>query len=159
MCLMVWVASERPLPAVTLADPKTPDPVTGYHRIEAVAPDAKVRACFTLPCVTHVSSHQGCGCGYNSDLGNEGWILVDEVRPLLGALSEKERQEFLEEQRSRERLQHLVEQALRDGAVEVFGCWDGDEADGPLAVEAVDASWFGTRVAPITARVRYRIES
>lgn len=158
MCLMLWVAAEQPIPEVTLVNPQTPDPVSGYHRIEDVAPDARVRARFTLPCVSYVGSHEGCGCGYNSgSIGWEGFARVDEVTSLFGALLDEERTAFLVEQGSRERLRALVERALVWGAVEVFGCWAGDEVDPTVAVEEVNAEHFSVMTEPIAERVLYRV--
>ena len=158
MCLMLWVASEVPLATVTLADPQTPDPVNGYHRVEAVAPGAPVRARFTLSHVSYVGSHEGCGCGYNSgDLAFEGFERVDEVREHLTAMSDEERAKFDREQRSRELLRAIVEDALTRGAVEVFGCWAGDEVEAAIAVEEVAPSRFTELVEPIEERVLYRV--
>lgn len=88
---MVWVASARPLSPVAPASPQEPDPVSGYHRVEEVAADAAVRARFTLPHVSYVGSHEGCGCGYNSDgLTWQGFERVDEVTALLDAMGADE---------------------------------------------------------------------
>lgn len=155
MCLMVWLGSMQPIPAHCLANPQEPDPVLGYHRVEPVPEGAAVRARFSLPHVAYVGSHEGCGCGFNSgDLEWQGFELVDEIMPLLGALTEQERSEFEAEQRGRARLRELVTVALADGPVEVFGCWAGDEVDPAVGEEEVEASYFATRIAPIAERVR-----
>lgn len=158
MCLMVWVASARPLSAVALANPQVPDPVSGYHRVEEVAADAAVRARFTLPHVSYVGSHEGCGCGYNSDdLTWQGFERVDEVTPLLDAMGADERAEFAQEEGSRWRLRAIVEGAMGGGDVEVFGCWDGDQVEEALREAPVEPSWFTEWLAPIEDRVRYRL--
>jgi hypothetical protein len=160
MCLLVWMASARPLPPVTLASPQQPHPVDGYARVEAVDADAPVRARFTLPHVSYVGSHEGCGCGYNSgDLTWQGFQRVDEVAPLVGAMGADERAAFTDAQRSRERLRALVEDAAAWGDVEVFGCWSGDEGDEAVRVEAVASSWFTEWLAPIEERVRYVVRA
>lgn len=156
MCLMLWVASARPLSPV---DPEVPDPVSGHHRVEEAAPDALVRARFTLPYVSYVGSHEGCGCGYNSsDLTWQGFERVEEVTPLLDAMGTDERAEFARQLGSRARLRTIVEVAMAWGDVEVFGCWAGEEGDEAVRVESVEASRFTERLAPIEERVRYQIE-
>lgn len=158
MCLMLWVAAEHPIPLVTLENPQTPDPVSGYHCVDDVAPDAAVRARFTLPHVRYVASHEGCGCGYNSGgLGWEGFERVADATPMLDAMTDDEREKFSAEQGSRARLRAIVEDALARGAVEVFGCWDGDEVEVTAAVTEVTPSYFTEFTSPIVERVRYRV--
>ena len=157
MCLMVWVASARPLLPVAPTSAKEPDPVSGYHCVEEVAADAPVRARFTLPNVSYVGSHEGCGCGYNSDFTWQGFARVDELTPLLGAMGDDERTAFAQEQGSRVRLRAIVEEAMAWGEVEVFGCWDGAQGDDCLREERVEASQFTDWLAPIEERVRYRV--
>ncbi len=158
MCLQVWLGSVRPLPEHGLLDPKVPDPLLGYHRLERVADDAPVRARFTLPEVAYVGSHEGCGCGFeSSDLTWQGFTRVDEITPLLPALAADERATFEAEQRGRERLRDLVVAAQAHGCVEVFGCWAGGEGEPVLREQAVDASHFATELAPIVEGVRYRV--
>ncbi len=160
MCLMLWVAAEVPIATVSLENPQTPDPVHGYHRIEEVAPNATVRARFALSHVRYVGSHEGCGCGYNSGgLAFDGFERVDEAREYLTAMRDEEREKFEREQRSRERLRAIIEEALRHGAVEVFGCWAGDEVDAAIAVEEVTPSRFTELLEPIEERVLYRVRS
>ena len=155
---MVWVATTSPVAPVTLANPQTPDPVYGYGRVEAAPAGAPVRARFTLSHVTYVGSHEGCGCGFNSgDLAWEGFERVDEVRPLIDAMSDEERAKFLAAQGSRERLRAIVEGALTAGPVEVFGCWAGDEVDAAVGCEDVAPAHFTERTEPIGERVLYRV--
>jgi hypothetical protein len=155
---MVWVASARPLLPVAPTSPREPDPVSGYPRVEEVAADAPVRARFSLPCVSYVGSHEGCGCGYNSgDLTWQGFARVDEVTPLLGAMGDDERAGFAQAEGSRARLRAIVEGAMAWGEVEVFGCWDGAQGDEALREARVEASWFTEWLAPIEERVRYRV--
>lgn len=132
--------------------------MSGYHRVEEVAADAAVRARFTLPCVSYVGSHEGCGCGYNSDdLTWQGFERVDEVTALLDAMGPDERAEFAQEEGSRGRLRAIVEGAKGCGDVEVFGCWDGDQVEEAVRGVTVEASWFTEWLAPIEERVRYRL--
>lgn len=156
---MVWVAAERALPVVTLANPTQPDPVTGYSEIEPVPPDSPVLGRFTLPFVSMVGSHQGCGCGYNSeDLNLQGFSTLDEVADLLDALNTEDRADFHAEQGSRQRLRDLVDEARRYGRVEVFGCWAGGEGDVAVSVKRVDPEYFTHHLSPIEDGVLYRVD-
>ncbi len=158
MCLFVWVASSEPVPLAPLADPQKPDPVDGYHAVLDVSLDAPVRARLSLSHVRSVGSHEGCGCGFNSDEFTwQGFARADEVAHLAGAMSPDEREAFASEQRSRALLRALVERALAAGDVEVYGCWAGDEAVTTEATEAVEPAWFTERLAPIAERVLYRV--
>jgi hypothetical protein len=158
MCLLVWVASVVPLPTVAPATPQTPHPLDGYHRVEPVAADAPVRARFTLPHVAYVGAWTGCGCGFNSgDLAWQGFSRADEVTPLVDAMQDAEREAYGQEERSRVLLRTLVERALDAGAVEVFGCWAGDEATPETGTETVEPAWFTERIEPIAEGVRYRV--
>jgi hypothetical protein len=153
---MVWLGTERPIPAVPR--PKEPDPLLGCAYVEPVAEDTAIRRALPSPFVTYVGSHEGCGCGFNSSLPeSEGIEEEAELAPLLDALREEEREEYFEERRSRERLHDLVVSALRDGPVVVHVCWAGDEAEPPWAEETVDASWLLERTAPLKEGVRYHV--
>ena len=158
MCLMLWVGAQVPLPTVTRNDPQTPDPTYGYGCIEDEALGAPVRGRFSLPFVSFVGAHSGCGCGFNyKNMAWQGFSRVDEVTPLLGALRDDERTSFLEEQGSRERLRRLIELALEGGPVEVFGCWDGDQGADAIAVRDVSVSYFTETIEPIEEQVLYRV--
>ena len=158
MCLSVWVGSSAPIPPVPLADPRVPDPVNGYHAVGDVAPDDPVRARFSLPHVSWVGSHQGCGCGFESGgLTWQGFVRVAEAAHLVDAMLPDEQEEFASEQRSRALLRGVIERALADGAVEVYGCWAGDEALAAQSVEDVEPVWFTERLSPVAERVLYRV--
>jgi hypothetical protein len=137
---------------------KEPDVVLGYARVEPTSDDAEVRRNLASPCVTYVGSHEGCGCGFNSGLLEfEGIEDEAQLAPLLGALLESERKEYLAQRRSREHLHGIVVSALRDGPVVLYSCWAGDEGEAPVAEESVDAGWLLRRTAPLKERVRYRL--
>ncbi|MDC0749311.1 hypothetical protein [Polyangium mundeleinium] len=113
---------------------------------------------FVQPYVHSIGSHESCGCGFRSQqLGLEGFDVVADVLPLLPALFEDERSEFLAEQRSRERLHALVRAALRGGDVEVFSCWAGDETQAPAVVKDVSPDYFAAHLDPLEEGAKYRI--
>lgn len=154
MCLMVWLGSARPLATVVL--PKAPDPLLGYFNVTAEPPNAPVRVQFLQPYVGGIGSHEGCGCGFCSQqIELNGYDRVADVMPLLGALLDNEREDFLAQQRSRERLRDLVVTALCDGEVEVFSCWVGDETCVSGTVEEVTAEYFAMSLDPLREGTKY----
>jgi hypothetical protein len=134
MCLEVWVGARSPLAErARVAPGGAPDSVEGYHYVEHVADGAPIRACFESPFVSYVGSNEGCGCGYNSqELAFQGVRDSAEALAMLDAMSADERERFLAAQRSRVRLRGIVECALREGPVEIYGCWSGDDDAAPL---------------------------
>jgi hypothetical protein len=129
---------------VALAHRERPDDVAGYYQIEPTPPDAPIRSRFTLPFVSMVGSHEGCGCGFNSDdLESQGFHTLGEALELLDAMHLGEREEFDAELASRQRLGDLVADSCRFGRVEVFGSWSGGEGDA-----AIDVRLFECRSRP-----------
>lgn len=159
MCLLVWVSSASPL--VVPPEPSGASGATPRHAaIERVPDDSPVRAHFGTACVSYVGAHDGCGCGYNSDAFVYGELeSPDEVRSLVGAMSEQERAELEADQASRERLSALVGEASRTGDVEVYACWGGDEAHAHAEICAVEASYFRSRMRPRAERTKYLVRS
>lgn len=111
MCMMVYVASDYPLP--TLAwDTTRP----GFHVRELDECDEPVRQQFSKPCVYYVGSHEGCGCGFQYG-EYEGCEEEADVVP---------------SRQSRLRLTDFLTVALQhQSEVELFACWDGDQAAKP----------------------------
>jgi len=145
---MVWVGTERPVAAAPCESP--------YR--DAGPPAVAIRRRVPSQCVTYIGSHEGCGCGFNSsDVEWQGFDDEAELAPLVGALLDSEREKYLAERGSRERLHAIVASALADGSVFVHACWAGDEGKTPAEVEEVDASWLLTRTSPLKEGVQYRV--
>jgi hypothetical protein len=89
----------------------------------------------------------------------EGFVAVADVLALSGAMTDEERAEFLGEQRSRERLDAMIREALVDGPVEVYACGAGDEEAAIDREEVVEVGWVVKSVAPLSERVRYAIRT
>ncbi|MDB5342634.1 MAG: hypothetical protein JWP89_1011 [Schlesneria sp.] len=108
MCMMVYVASDYPLP--TLAwDQDNPR----FHTADLSKQDEPVRRHFSKPCVYYVGSHDRCGCGFQ-------WGEDEGFEDEADLPAKKE---------SRRRLAEFLVGALQDQpAVEVYACWDGDQA-------------------------------
>jgi hypothetical protein len=110
MCWMVYVASDQPLPT-TAWDPARPL----FHVIDLRARDEPVRCQFSKPHVYYVGSHEGCGCGFQ--YGEHAELEEEDAATLAAARD------------SRRRLAAFLSAALRqESALELFACWDGDQA-------------------------------
>lgn len=106
MCLVVFIGSDYALPTIAW-DERQP----GFHVTELGERDEPVRKQFSKPCVYYLGSHEQCGCGFQCDTMHED----------AAALAAK--------RESRRRLVEFVEVALQhQSAVELFACWDGDQA-------------------------------
>ncbi len=160
---MVWVGTARAMSRFVLVSRQEPHPVSGYHEVRPEPEGVPVRARFVSPHVAKYGSHEGCGCGFNTESLDVGGFdrsstcSARDLVPFLGALTDEERAEFSAEQASRERLAAAVVEASIHGAVEVYACWSGDEAEAPLDVEDVTASHFAEQLAPLRERVLYRV--
>jgi hypothetical protein len=108
MCMMVYVASDYPLPT-SAWDPTRPH----FHVTELSDRDEPVRRQFSKPCVYYAGSHEGCGCGFQY-----GEYEGEEEDAALAAARD-----------SRRRLAEFLAAALQhQSEVELFACWDGDQA-------------------------------
>ena len=112
MCMMVYVASDYPLPT-SAWDESSP----GFHVANLSDHDEPVRQRFSKPCVYYVGSHEGCGCGFQ--YGQYEGFEEDPAELAAARGSRRHLSEFLSVS-----LQHQSE-------VELFACWDGDQAAEP----------------------------
>ena len=101
MCLVVFAGSSAPLPLVEWSDASP-----GFN-VRTLAPhEEAVRGVLAFPHLALLGAHTGCGCGFIGDGADE----PADVR------------------RSREALARYTAAALRDGPVELYVRWNGDEA-------------------------------
>ena len=114
MCMMLYLASDKPLPLVAW-DENNPS----FHVQELHESSASVRKQFSKPCVYYLGSDQGCGCGFSY-----GQFVNDD-----------------EELKSRDsvlRLSKYLSQAVEiAGPLELYSCWHGDEETTPEFNEVV----------------------
>ena len=111
MCMMVYVASDYPLPTLAWDPSRRASTSPSCARQEE-----PVRRQFSKPCVYYVGSHEGCGCGFQYG-EYEGFEEEADLPQKRGARHQLA--EFLAVA-----LQHQPE-------VELFACWDGDWATEP----------------------------
>jgi hypothetical protein len=112
MCIMVYVALDYPLPTVAWDEARP-----RFHFTELSDRDEPVRRQFSKPWVYYVGSHEGCGCGFQ--YGEFEEFEGDDATWAAAQDSRRRLAEFLAVA-----LQHQV-------AVELFACWDGDQAAEP----------------------------
>ncbi len=118
MCMMVYIASDYLLPTW-----KWDRASSRFHVTELSAGDESVRRHFSKPCVYCVGSHEGCGCGFQ--YGQYVGFEEDAGEQAAAHDSRRRLADFLAVG-----LQHQLE-------VELFVCWDGDQAAQPEHRERV----------------------
>ncbi len=114
MCMVLYVAADKPLPLITW-DENNPK----FHVTELNEYSAGVRKQFSKPYVYYLGSDQGCGCGFSY-----GQFVNDD--------------EELESRESVLRLSKYLSQAVAlAGPLELYSCWSGDEEEPPEFQEVV----------------------
>jgi hypothetical protein len=112
MCMMVYVASDYPLPTLAWDEDRP-----GFYAEAVSERESSVRRQFKKPCVYYVGSHQGCGCGFDWDVF-EG-VAEDDA-------------EFTDARDSRRRLSDFLAVGLQhQQEIELFACWDGNQSVEP----------------------------
>ena len=111
MCMMVYIASDYQLPTQPWdeAHPR-------FHVTDLIERDSPVRLQFSKTWVYYVGSHEGCGCGFQYGQYPQ---FEDEATARAAQMS-----------------RHLFEEFLLLGlqhqhSIELFACWDGDQASAP----------------------------
>ena len=137
MCMVLYAAADAPLPELPERNP--PAPLSARPIRDA---EEAVRPHFTKPHVYFLGSHTGCSCGFQY---GEGVEEDSEGRESVRQLGE-----------------YLAAAVECAGAIEVYACWDGEEAE-PLEEREIITSaaflgdaeefdlpqrWFATVVPP-----------
>ena len=114
MCLMVYVASDKPLPLIDWNENKRAFNVSDLSKYEK-----NVAAQFELPHVYNAGSHLGCGCGFLKDFKDDEELALANDNYL--------------------RLSIYLNKAREMGANnQIFSCWDGDQEAKPQLREELD---------------------
>jgi hypothetical protein len=131
MCWVLYVAADRALPLRPF-DPGAP----GFNVADLTEHDAVVRAQFSKPFVYALGAHTRCGCGF--DRGQANPAHPDELEATEASL--------------RSLSAYLGEVLEWAGALELFACWDGDQAAVPdhrwkqsVASFGPEMAWFPDR--------------
>ncbi len=110
--MMVYLASDYPLPTLTWNEAHP-----AFYVTELDDRHQPVRGQFSKPCVFYAGSHEGCGRGFQYG-EYEGF--------------DREPEDLAAAQDSRRRLAEFLALALEhQSEVELFACWDGDQAAEP----------------------------
>ena len=116
MCMMVYIASDRPLPVIPWDEDRP-----AFHAKE-VAEHEPARRQFSKPYVYYVGAHEGCGCGFQY---GQDPSVEDEKDVALAKTSRRELVKYLR--------RALATVAM----VELYACWDGDQAANPVGRSVV----------------------
>lgn len=109
MCFLLYLASSKVRPAIAW-DEKQPGFLVKIDDPEV----EKVRSHFSRPHIHYLGSSDGCGCAFRRD---PDWVFAGE---------EEARKQLIQE--SQLRLYRYLSECLQDEeAVELYGCWAGDE--------------------------------
>ena len=131
MCWVLYLAAAQPLPL----HPFVPD-APGFNVVPVSGSGAAVRAQFRKSFVYAVGAHTGCGCGFDREQANPNHPEeLAAAKVSLGALRD-----------------YLGEALETAGPLELFACWDGDQAAAPdhhwtrrLSDFTTEMAWFPDR--------------
>jgi hypothetical protein len=137
MCWLLYLAADRPL-SLRPFDPRAPD----FNVANLEGREVVVRAQFSKPFVYALGAHTGCGCGF--DRGQANPEHPAELRATENAL---------------DALHAYLREALDvAGSLELFACWDGEQAGTPdqrwqrrLADFHPHMAWFPDRTFIVIA--------
>src|SRR5438132_104920 len=123
MCMAVYIAADSPLPLIPWDETRP-----SFYVAELGQEDERVRAQFTKRHVVYAGSHHGCGCGFaygrypDHEKPEETTACTDSVARLAG---------------------YLRDIVSRVGIVELFACWEGQQADAPTRRRTVTPAEIG----------------
>jgi hypothetical protein len=129
--MAVFIAADAPLPLVGWNEAQP-----GFHVTELSGQDdEKVRSQFSKPYVYYAGAHTGCGCGFDYGRNPKYQDDVEQSRQSVASLS-----------------QYLARETASHGVIELYACWEGDQAEEPLMRKAItpeeisgESFWFEER--------------
>lgn len=114
MCLMVYIASDKPLPLIDWNEQKRCFSISDLTKYEK-----NVETQFELPHVYNAGSHLGCGCGFLKE--------------------SKDEEELAQVNDNYFQLSAYLKKARETGAnTQIFSCWDGDQEAKPEHREEIN---------------------
>ena len=105
---MIYIAADNPLPIIEWQENVTPFCIS-----ELSEDEKRVIKQFTKPFVAYAGSYEGCGCGFVYD----DEPIEDEDDARRDKLSRESVKQFSE----------YLSNLVKNGSVELFACWDGDQ--------------------------------
>lgn len=124
MCMMVYIAADNPLPLI-----EWQEDVTTFCVSRLAEDEKRVAKQFSKPFLAYAGSYGACSCGFSygaSPIETE----KDAKEDALGRESVRQLSEYLSE-------------LVRDGSIEIFVCWDGDQESEPEERQSVTPDYFG----------------
>jgi hypothetical protein len=119
---MLYLAADEPLKKVEWDDA---DP--GFHTALLGVEEAAVQGQFSKRHVLYAGGHEGCGCGFQANA--------------YARDADDDPKEVLARRRSLDQLRDYLQAELaRVGVIEVYACWDGDQATPPRHRRTLTAS-------------------
>lgn len=109
---MVYISADQPLPLIEWQEDKP-----AFYVCELAQDETRVTKQFTKPFVYYAGSHQGCGCGFTYGQ----WPIEKE----------EDKIEDLAARESVKSLSLYLRNAVQQGPVELYACWDGDQEAEP----------------------------
>jgi hypothetical protein len=122
--MMVYVAADNALPLI-----EWDENVTAFCVSELTEDEKKVSKQFSKPFLAYAGSFGGCSCGFS--YGEE------EVE------DEDDREEDALSRESVRQLSEYLSSLVKNGSIEIFACWDGDQEAEPEERQTVSPDYFG----------------
>ncbi len=122
--MTIYIAADNPLPTIEWQENITP-----FWVSELSEDEKRVEKQFTKPFVAYAGSYEGCGCGFTYD--DEPIEDDDDAR--RDKLSRESVKQFSE----------YLSNLVKNGSVELFACWDGDQEAEPEEKLTVTPDYFG----------------
>jgi hypothetical protein len=122
MCKALYISSDTPLPESQWSEASP-----GFYVEALKGPDSLIRQQFSKSYIYYAGAHGGCGCGFG--FGDPDDVALDE-EDLLGRRSLHDLFTFLRV--------HL----RAETSIQMYFCWEGDEALQAVGVEVLDLDRF-----------------
>ena len=124
MCLAVYIATDRPAPAVPWDEARP-----AFNTQPLTDTEHAVRARFRRANVMYLGAHTGCACGFSYGTRTASNAKPDEVAAARESTAS---------------LRRYLERLLQsETEVELFACWEGDQGKSEIARRVVAPGHFG----------------
>lgn len=125
--MVVYIASDNVLPIISWNE-ESPS----FYVSENSEDEKRVEIQFTKPFIYFVGSHQGCGCGFQYGL--------------LPTESDEDSQEYESSREAVNKFSRYLSDALQNGPIELYACWDGDQDAEPVSRRVITPSEIGGEI-------------